>query len=155
MGEINKNFKSGSRILKQITLLLFVYSKMIVCVCGGGVGGGLVAWEVPGLIPHYNIDLHWRILFVLYPRKGYRSYKPFTFPQKLRHLFINREVENCSAVVQASLVILVLQAPWSQSSYKFESIFLANLVLGINLILLLRVSTAIPLGCQILCVDPT
>lgn len=33
------------------------------------------------------------------PERDIAVTKPFTFPQKLRHLFINREVENCSAVV--------------------------------------------------------
>lgn len=55
--------------------------------------------------------------------------------------------------MQASLAVLAIQAPWLQS-YKFESIFLANLVLGIILILPVRLSIAVPLGWQVLCVDP-
>lgn len=64
-------------------------------------------------------------------------------------------MENWSGVVQASLVMLAMQAPWLQLSSKFESIFLANLVPGIGLILPARVSIAVPLGWQVLCVDPT
>ena len=67
---------------------------------------------VPGHIPHCNIDLRFSMLSVLYPRRDVAVTDPSTFPQRLRHLFISREVENCSGVVWASPVILVIQAPW-------------------------------------------
>lgn len=64
--------------------------------------------KVPGHPSPCDIDLHCRTLFVLRPRRDRAVTEPFTFPQKLRHLFKSREVENWSGVVQASLVILAM-----------------------------------------------
>lgn len=71
------NFKN--RILK-IDTLIFALRKMIM----GGKGSGYV--------PHCNIDLHSRIFLVLYLRNDILVAEPFL--QKLRHLFMSREVEN-------------------------------------------------------------
>lgn len=53
---------------------------------------------------------------------------------------MSSEVENWSWAVQVPLVILAIQAPCLQSSSKFESIFSANFVFGIILILPVRMS---------------